>query len=92
MVTGTGVTVAVEALVEVFNGIEMKELQNFVAEALRAGLCRTLTTSFTTSHVERPRAARSSGLWATGVPCTLGASSAENKRADNFTNAIIMKI
>ena len=68
VVTGAGVTVAVEALVAVFNGIEMKELQNFVADALKAGLCSMLTTFDTTWHVERPRAARSSGLLATGVP------------------------
>ena len=38
VVTEAGVTVAVETLVVVLSGMEMKELQNLVAEALMTGL------------------------------------------------------
>lgn len=70
VVTGAGVMVVVDTLVEVFRGMEMKELQNLVAEALRVGLCSMLTTSETTWHVESLRASRPSGLLSMGLQAT----------------------
>lgn len=88
MVAAAGVTVAVEAIVAVCRGIEMKELQNLVAEALIVGLCKILTISDTTWQVERPRAASSLGVVATGVPYTCKMKHEESNSADNFVNAI----
>ena len=91
VVTGAGVSVVVETVVDVRSGMEMKELQNLVAEALIVGLLRTLRISETTAQVESPRAARSSGLLARGVEDTSGAIEArraETTMINDFLTAI----
>ena len=67
VVTGAGVEVVVKTLVEVWRGMDMKELQNLVAEALSVGLCSILTTSDTTWKVETPRASSPSGILMMGL-------------------------
>ena len=88
VVTGAGVTVAVETLVVVCSGMEMKELQNLVAEALMAGLWRMLRTSETAEQVDRLRAARSSALFPRGLEETRGVIDA--KRAERKTKEGIL--
>lgn len=73
VVTGAGVFVTFEILVVVLKGIEMKELQNLVAEALMAGLWRMLRTSETTAQFDKPLASRMSLLSTTGLEETRGA-------------------
>ena len=82
VVTGAGVVVAIKTLVVVLSGMEMKELQNLVAEAVMAGLWRMLRPSDTTAHVDRARAARLFVLSPTGRDETRGSmdtKSAERK-------------
>ena len=93
VVTGAGVTVAIETLVVVLSGIEMKELQNFVAEALTAGLWRMLRTSDTTEQAGSPRTASSPSLFPNGLEETRGAidaKSAERKMRDELVTTIAM--
>lgn len=93
VVTGAGVTVAIETLVAVLSGIEMKELQNLVAEALMAGLWRMLRTSDTTEQVGSPRTASCSSPFPNGLEETRGAinpKSAEMKMKDELVTTIAM--
>lgn len=88
VVTGAGADFVVVKLVEVLRGMEMKELQNFVAEEPRAGSYNILTTSDTTWQVERPRAASSSGLLAIGLHAAR-CPSKERRTTNDFMNAIV---
>lgn len=53
VVTGASVAVAVEMLVTVWSGIEIKALQKWVAQARRLGLRNTSIISESTWQLER---------------------------------------